>query len=66
MTQEQKRVLLHKHLTGDFPGQKWATVMALLSTGMLEHSGKNLVVTEKGKIFCNENHLVMPWTSKQK
>lgn len=59
MTKEQKRVLLHKHITGEFPGQKWATVQALLNAGMLEEFGTKLVVTPKGKDFCNKHHLDM-------
>ena len=59
MTQEQKRVLLHKHCTGEFPGQKWATVQALLKAGMLAEVGKNLEVTAKGREFCDANHSSM-------
>ncbi len=59
MTKEQKRVLLHKHLTGEFPGQKWVTIQALLKMGMLVEVGKNLEVAPKGKEFCNANHSSM-------
>jgi hypothetical protein len=60
MTKEQKRVLFHKHCTGEFPGQKWSTIVALLKAGMLlVHDGK-ITVSEKGKTFCDENHMVMP------
>lgn len=59
MTTEQKRVLLHKHLTGEFPGQKWETIKALIAKGMLVENNKNLAVTELGRVFCETNHLSM-------
>lgn len=60
MTQEQKRVLLHKHLTGEFPGQKWSTIQALLKLGFLTEVGKNLVVTQDGREYCDAHHLEIP------
>jgi hypothetical protein len=66
MSKEQERVLLHKHLTGDFPGQKWATVQALIKLGYLAvkdgelNRGTNLVVTDAGRAYCDAHHLEMP------
>lgn len=59
MTREQKRVLLHKHLTGDFPGQKWATVEALFKQELIVADGKRIVLTDKGKQYCDRNHARM-------
>jgi hypothetical protein len=59
MTSEQKRVLLHKQLTGEFPGQKFSTIESLLRLEMIEEQGKQIVVTAKGKEYCDEHHLEM-------
>ena len=59
LTKTQKRVLLHKHLTGDFPGQRWETINALFDKGMIKEDGKRIVLTEKGKSYCDSNHLSM-------
>ena len=59
LTAEQKRVLLHKHLTGDFPGQKWATVLQLIKKGMLVEQNKQLLLTPKGRAYCDEHHMEM-------
>lgn len=59
LTTEQKRVLLAKHLTGEFPGQKWETVKGLLNKGALAEQNKTFVVTEQGRAFCESNHLSM-------
>ena len=57
--------MLRKHTTGAFPGQKWATIQALLHAGMLEtvQRGKvtDVVVTAKGRAYCDENHVKMPF-----
>lgn len=62
---EQARVLLHKHLTGEFPGQKFSTIQALLKNGYLEHDGKNLRVSAKGKAWADENHMKVPSNLKR-
>ena len=59
LSKEQERVLLHKHLTGDFPGQKWSTVQVLMAKGMLQEDRKNLVVTSKGTEYCDRHHFKM-------
>lgn len=63
LTAEQERVLLWKHTSGAFPGQKWATIQALLHAGMLAtvERGKitDVVVTAKGKAYCDANHARM-------
>ena len=56
LTREQERVLLHKHLTGEFPGQKWATIQALADKGMIE-LGHDATVTPQGKAYCDAHHL---------
>lgn len=62
---EQARVLLHKHLTGEFPGQKFSTIQALLKSGHLEQDGKNLKVSAKGKAWADENHMKVPSSRKK-
>ena len=56
MTKEQKRVLIHKHLTGEFPGQKWATVEALFKQELIVECDKRIVLTEKAKVYCDAHH----------
>jgi hypothetical protein len=60
MSPEQQRVLLHKHLTGDFPGQRATTVYWLIKHGYVAQDGKSLKVTDKGKQYCDLHHLTMP------
>src|SRR5579864_1859330 len=57
LSREQAKVLLHKHLTGDFPARKWSTIKSLIDGGYLEEQGKNLVVTRKGKTWADEHHM---------
>lgn len=64
LSSEQERVLLAKHLTGEFPGQKWSTVQWLLKHGYFAEEGKNIKVTAKGKEYCDRHHLKMPFGSK--
>ena len=59
LSREQKRVLLHKYLTGDFPGQKWETVNALFNKGLIAEDGKRIKVTPAGAEYCNNHHLMM-------
>jgi hypothetical protein len=70
MSPEQQRVLLHKHLTGDFPGQRSQTVFWLIRHGYLVRDDDNpsdsasgrgrITVTQKGKDYCDLHHLTMP------
>ncbi len=60
LTREQARVLLHKHLTGEFPGQKWATIEALFRKELIEAQGTRLVLTARGKSYCDDHHMEMP------
>jgi len=59
LSKEQSRVLLHKHLTGEFPERRWETILSLLRMGMLDEQGKNLVVSEFGRQYCDQHHLEM-------
>ena len=59
LTPEQERVLLHKHISGDFPGQKWETINALFRSGMIEETSKRISLTVAGKEYCNTHHLTM-------
>ena len=59
LTAEQKRVLLHKFTTGDFPGQKWSTIEALFNKKLIEQDGKRIKVSAVGKDYCDNNHLHM-------
>ena len=57
MTETQAKRLLRFHLTGDPGGGKWETMKALLDKGYVEEQSKRLVLTSKGKAWCDENHL---------
>lgn len=59
LTQAQAVALLHKHLTGDASGHDWSTIRCLLRDGYLAEDGKNLVVTAKGKAWCDEHHIAV-------
>ena len=57
LTPEQEKVLLHKHLTGDFPGQRWETINALFDKKMICENGKRIGLTVAGRAYCDENHM---------
>jgi hypothetical protein len=59
LTQEQARVLLHKHLTGEFPGQRWPTVESLFKKELIarDDTGKRIVLTPAGKAWCDKHHM---------
>lgn len=57
LSQAQAVALLHKHCTGDISGHDWATIKVLLQKGMIAEDGKNLVVTAKGKEWCDKHHM---------
>lgn len=57
LTPVQERLLLRKHLTGDFgPVENFKSIRTLLKTGYLEERGKKLLVTKKGRAYCEMNH----------
>jgi hypothetical protein len=60
LSQTQAKVLLHKHLTGDFPRRCWPTIAALLREGMLEARTDRLTVTAKGYTYCVTHHRHIP------
>ena len=59
----QERALLYKHTTGEFPGQFWATIEVLFKQGMIAEqdtiNGKRILLTFKGKQYCDEHHMAM-------
>lgn len=58
LTPVQEALLLRKHLTGDFGGvHNFESIKILLSRKLLEQEGKNLVVTTKGREYCDRHHL---------
>ena len=59
LSPQQEKCLLHKHLCGDFPACRWPTIASLMKLGMVAEDGKRLVVTEKGKAYCDTYHLEM-------
>lgn len=59
LSKAQERRLHHKYCVGDFGAGKWETIQALLNQGMIAEQGKGLVVTDKGKAYCQSHHLVM-------
>jgi hypothetical protein len=57
LTQAQERLLLRKHLTGDFGVVKsFDSIRILLGAGYLQEDGCNLVVTKKGREYCDTYH----------
>jgi len=58
LTAAQERLLLRKHLTGDFGGVKnYQSIVKLIEDGYLEEIGMNLVVTPKGRQYCDAHHM---------
>jgi hypothetical protein len=60
LSSEQERRLLRKYTIGDFGPGKWSTIQSLITEGMIAVQGKDLVVTEKGKQYCDMYHTEMP------
>lgn len=56
MTDAMARALLRKHTTGDFGEHRWAPIAKLIKLGYLAEQHPNLVVTPKGKAWCDEHH----------
>lgn len=63
LSQTQAKQLLHKHLTGDFLSghNRELTVKELIRQGMITVSRdcKHLIVTNKGKQWCDAHHLAI-------
>jgi hypothetical protein len=57
LSPQQEKCLLRKHLCGEFPACRWATVESLIKLGMLAEDGKHLIVTDNGKEYCDTYHL---------
>ncbi len=61
LTATQAKQLLHKHLTGDWlvGVNRIATINSLTELGMITTTldGKYLVLTDKGKVFCDNHHM---------
>lgn len=56
LSPQQEKCLLRKHLCGEFPACRWPTIASLIKLGMLVEEGKRLIVTEKGKEYCDAHH----------
>ena len=56
----QERVLLYKHLTGNFPARQMATISALMRHGMLEAVDRHYVVSAKGQAYCDAYRAEIP------
>lgn len=64
LTSAQERLLLRKHLTGDFGRVKnFESIRILLEAGYLQEAGTNLVVTQKGREYCDAHHHDIPLSS---
>jgi hypothetical protein len=61
LTPAQERRLLRKHLTGDFGPGDWRSIEALIDAGMIQIDGKWLLVTRKGREYCDKHHAEMPF-----
>lgn len=59
LTQAQAVALLRKHATGDIGGHDWRTIQVLMRDGYLglDKDGKSLLVTPKGKAWCDRHHM---------
>jgi ribosomal protein S19E (S16A) len=58
LSKPQERVLLWEHISGGVSGRfQWKTYEALEKHGMLDLSGKNIVVTQKGRDYCDKYHI---------
>jgi hypothetical protein len=61
-----ERVLLQKHLIGDFGVHQWSTVKKLLDQGYIAEEGGDLVVTKKGVDYCDKFHREIKLSEKKK
>ena len=59
LSNEQEKALLRKHLTGDCGPHTWPTIKSLIDRGYLADVDKRLIVTVKGKQYCDEYHMNM-------
>ena len=63
LTQAEAKQLLYKHLTGDFARgtNREKTIRNLIRKSMITVSkdAKHLIVTHKGKVWCDKHHLVV-------
>lgn len=59
LTPAQKRCLLRKLLTGDFPPRQPGTISALVRLGLLEVRDRRYFVSDAGRRYCDEHHLDM-------
>ena len=58
LSKPMERVLLYKHLSGEFEFHRWPTVKKLIDGGYIEENCYGwLVVTEKGKAYCDNYHI---------
>lgn len=55
-----ERRLLSKHLCGDFGCGTWASIQSLIDRGMVAEDGDGLVVTARGREYCDTYHMDMP------
>lgn len=58
--------LFNKHMTGDFGPGKFSSVEVLIRAGMVEVRDGSAYVTDAGRQFCDENHMVMRVTFRAK
>lgn len=56
LSQAQERRLLAKHTKGDFGPGSWQTIEALLTKGYIVEQDKHLVLTDKGRNYCDLFH----------
>ena len=59
LSNAQEQALLRKHLAGDCGKHTWPTIKSLIERGYMADIDKRLIVTAKGKAYCDEYHMNM-------
>lgn len=57
LSKAQGKALLNAHCIGLWGGTQWKVYQCLLDNGYIAEMGSHLVVTDKGKQWCDLNHL---------
>ena len=57
MTEAMAKALLRKHLIGDVGEHRWPPIAKLIKLGYLADEPPYLVVTPKGRAWCDAHHM---------
>jgi hypothetical protein len=62
LTVQQAQLLLNKHVVGDFPAgaNRYASITKLTDAGYMTQVEGRLIVTDRGKKWCDRNHMNVP------